>query len=93
MLHCAQAGQREGDRVQREGGGHQEGHRESNALTGPRMTCQFHCTYSAPDADVLSVIPSHSAPDDVSVSFPVSVNPPHPTPDDVSVSSPSSDSG
>jgi hypothetical protein len=58
MLHCAQAGQREGDRVQREGGGHQEGHRESNALTGPRMTCQFH--------------PHHPASDDVPVSSPSS---------------------
>jgi hypothetical protein len=68
MLHCAQAGQREGDRVQREGGGHQEGHRESNAVTGPRMTCQcqplirlrmmcqFQPPHSVPD-DGISVIP------------------------------------
>jgi hypothetical protein len=105
MLHCAQAGQREGDRVQREGGGHQEGHRESNALTGPRMTCQFH---------VLSVIPPirlrmtsqcqppHLIPDDMScdscqplIRFRMTCQcqPPHSTPDDVLVSSPSFNSG
>jgi hypothetical protein len=54
MLHCAQAGQREGGRVQREGGGHQEGHRESNALTGPRMTGQFHPPNSDPDDEPVS---------------------------------------
>ncbi len=65
MLYCAQAGQREGDRVQREGGGHQEGHRESNALTGPvipliqlRMTCDCHPPHSTPD-DVLMSSPHY----------------------------------